>query len=76
MILCITNDVTHAHHLEFTYLIVCNLCENTERFLNIALLLRGQKAVVLQDAEQCVSAWRLRLQLLQQLLGCSHSELL
>lgn len=57
----IMSDVTCAHHLEFTYLIVCDLCENTEGFLYIGLLLSGQKAVVLQDAELCVSAWCLRL---------------
>lgn len=70
------SDVTHVHHLEFTYLIVCNLCENTEGFLYIGLLFSCQKAVVLQDAELCVSSWCLRLQLLQQLLSCSHSKLL
>lgn len=55
------SDVTHTHHLEFTYLIVCNLCENTEGFLYIGLLLSCQKAVVLQDAELYVSARRLGL---------------
>lgn len=50
-----------AHHLAIAYLIVCNLCENIEGFLYIGLLLSGQKAVVLQDAELCVSARRLRL---------------
>ena len=64
------------HHLEFTYLIVCNLYKNTEGFLYIGLLLRGEKAVVLQDAELNVSTWCLRLYLLQQLLSCSQSELL
>ncbi len=55
------SDVTLTHHLEFTYLIVCNLCENTEGFLYIGLLLCGQKAIVLQDAELYVSARCLRL---------------
>ena len=64
VMVCMSNvmsDVTPAHHLEFTYLIVCDLCENTEGFLYIGLLFRGQQAVVLQDAELCVSARRLRL---------------
>lgn len=47
--------------VEFTYLIVCDLCENTEGFLHVGLLLSGQKAVVLQDAELYVSTRSLRL---------------
>ena len=55
------SDVTHAHHPGFTYLTVHDLCENTKGFLYIGLLFSGQKAVVLQDAELCVSTRRLRL---------------
>lgn len=55
------SDVNHMHHLEFTYLIVCDLCKNTEGFLNIDLLFSCQKAVVLQDVELDVSARCLRL---------------
>ncbi len=51
----------HAHHIDFTYFIVCNLCENSEGFLYVGLLLRGQKTVVLQDAKLHLSAQRLRL---------------
>lgn len=51
--------------VQFTYLIVCNLCKNTEGFLYVGFLLGGQKAVVLQDAELYVSAWSLRFHLLQ-----------
>lgn len=47
--------------LEFTYLIVGNICENTEGFLYIGLLFSRQKAVVLQDAELYVSTLSLRL---------------
>lgn len=32
------SDVNHTHHLEFTYLIVCDLCENIEGFIYIGLL--------------------------------------
>lgn len=55
------NDVTHAHHLEFAYLIVCNLCKNTEGFLYIGPLFSRQNAVVLQDTELYVSTRCLRL---------------
>lgn len=47
------------HQIQFTYFTVCNLCENTKGFLHIGLLFSGQKAVVLQNAELCVSSWRL-----------------
>jgi len=53
------------HHLEFTYLIVCNLCENTESFLYISLLFSRKQAVVLQDVELYVSARCLRLYLFE-----------
>lgn len=46
---------------ELTYLIVGNICENTEGFLYIGLLFSRQKAVVLQDAELYVSTLSLRL---------------
>lgn len=58
------------------YLIVCNLCENTEGLLYIGLVFRCQKAVVLQDADLCVSSCCQRLQLLQQFLSRSHGKLL
>lgn len=47
--------------LELTYLIVGNICENTEGFLYIGLLFSRHKAVVLQDAELYVSTLSLRL---------------
>lgn len=69
-------NVSHVYHLEFTYVIVCNLCEHSEGFLYTGLLLSSQKAVVLQDAELYMSTRSLGLQLLQELLSCSHGELL
>lgn len=54
------SDLTHAHHLEFAYLIVCNFCKNIEGFFHIGPLFSGQKAVVLQDAKLYVSTWSLR----------------
>lgn len=54
-------DANRVHHLEFTYLTVCNLCENTQGLLYMGLLLGCHNAVVLQDVELYVSACRLGL---------------
>lgn len=61
---------------EFTHFVVCDLSENAEGFLDVCLLLGSQETVALQYTQLDVAARRLRLDLLQQLLGRSHGELL
>ena len=63
-------------HLDWAYLTVGDLCENIQGFLHAGLVLGGQDAVVLQDAQLNVSAGGLRLQLFQELLRRSHRKLL
>lgn len=61
--------------LPLTHLTVCNLSKHSKGFLHVGLLLGGQVTVMLQNTQLHMALSGLWLQLLQQLLCCSHSQL-